>query len=153
MLEFNERVRTFSRARLIDKNHRILDAADYGFSLRDRLDMSRLISTPEALLGSRRIDEVFNDHFFTTNFWRCWRTTFAFQKWHSAAEMRRYCLRFLHVFEKLSNLSDVRRSVYNQYDSMIVSVAALAGRRCVDVQFATRSPTSTSSTTARPGAG
>jgi oleate hydratase len=138
MLEFNERVRTFARARLIDKNHRILDAADYGFSLRDRLDMSRLISTPEALLGSRRIDEVFNEHFFTTNFWRCWRTTFAFQKWHSAAEMRRYCLRFLHVFEKLSNLSDVRRSVYNQYDSMIVPLQRWLVDAGVDVQLATR---------------
>ena len=103
MLEFNDRVRTDGHARLIDANHRILEASDYGFSLRDRADMSRLISTPESWFGSRRIDEVFNPHFFTTNFWQCWRTTFAFQKWHSAVEMRRYCLRFLHVFEKLSH--------------------------------------------------
>lgn len=138
MLAFNDRVRTHARARLIDADHRILDASDYGFSIRDRLDMSRLITTPEALLGSRRIDEVFNAHFFTTNFWRCWRTTFAFQKWHSAAEMRRYCLRFLHVFENLSNLSDVRRSVYNQYDSVIVPLQRWLLERGVDVRFATR---------------
>ena len=138
MLDFNERVRTDARARLITADHTILDASDYGFSVRDRLDMSRLISTPEALLGSRRIDEVFGEHFFSTNFWRCWRTTFAFQKWHSAAEMRRYCLRFLHVFEKLHNLSDVRRIVYNQYDSMIVPLQRWLLEQGVDVRFATR---------------
>jgi oleate hydratase len=137
-LDFNERVRTGAKARLIDPDHRILEACDYGFSLRDRLDMSRFISTPESRLGSRRIDEVFNEHFFTTNFWRCWRTTFAFQKWHSAAEMRRYCLRFLHVFEKLGDLSDVRRSVYNQYDSMIVPLQRWLIDSGVDLRFATR---------------
>ena len=138
MISFNERVRTHARARLIGADHRILDAADYGFSVRDRLDMSRLLATPEALLGSRRIDEVFTQHFFTTNFWRCWRTTFAFQKWHSAVEMRRYCLRFLHVFPTLASLSDVRRSVYNQYDSMIVPLQRWLVEQKVDVRFATR---------------
>jgi oleate hydratase len=138
MLEFNDRVQTNAKARLIDGDHRILDASDYGFSLRDRLEMSQLISTPESRLGSKRIDEVFGEHFFTTNFWRCWRTTFAFQQWHSAAEMRRYCLRFLHVFEKLSNLSDVRRTTYNQYDSMIVPLQRWLVDCGVDVRFATR---------------
>jgi oleate hydratase len=138
ILDFNVRVPTDARARLIDADHRILDAADYGFSLRDRMDMSRLIATPESLLGSRRIDEVFGEHFFTTNFWRCWRTTFAFQRWHSAVEMRRYCLRFLHVFEKLASLSDVRRTVYNQYDSMIVPLQRWLIQQGVDVRFATR---------------
>lgn len=137
MIGFNERVRTHAQARLIGADHSVLDAADYGFSVRDRLDMSRLIATPEALLGSRRIDEVFNEHFFTTNFWKCWRTTFAFQKWHSAVEMRRYCLRFLHVFEKLADLSDVRRTAYNQYDSMIVPLQRWLLGRGVDVRFGT----------------
>ncbi|MBN1174080.1 MAG: oleate hydratase [Micromonosporaceae bacterium] len=138
MLEFNGKVKTYAKARLIDANHQILDSCDYGFSLRDRLEMTRLIATPESVLGSRRIDEVFGEHFFTTNFWRCWRTTFAFQTWHSAAEMRRYCLRFLHVFENLGNLSDVRRSVYNQYDSMIVPLQRWLLEQGVDVRFATR---------------
>ena len=138
MVAFNGRVQTGAKARLIDGDHQILDACDYGFSVRDRLDMSRLISTPESRLGSKRIDEVFNDHFFTSNFWRCWRTTFAFQRWHSAVEMRRYCLRFLHVFEKLGDLSDVRRSVYNQYDSMIVPLQRWLVEKNVDLRFATR---------------
>lgn len=137
-LDFNERVRTQARARLIDANHRILPAADYGFSLHDRVELSRLLATPEALLGSRRIEEVFGEHFFTTNFWQCWRTTFAFQRWHSAAEMRRYCLRFLHVFESLHDLSDVRRTVYNQYDSMIVPLQRWLVDQGVDLRFTTQ---------------
>jgi oleate hydratase len=137
-ISFNDRVHTDARARLIDADHRILNAADYGFSLRDRAEMSRLLATPELVLGSRRIDEVFGEHFFTTNFWQCWRTTFAFQRWHSAAEMRRYCLRFLHVFETLHDLSDVRRTVYNQYDSMIVPLQRWLVDHGVDVRFATR---------------
>ncbi|HET9655793.1 MAG TPA: oleate hydratase [Kineosporiaceae bacterium] len=138
IVSFNERVHTQARARLIDAEHNILPAADYGFSVRDRAELSRLIATPEFLLGSRRIDEVFGEHFFTTNFWKCWRTTFAFQKWHSAAELRRYCLRFLHVFEHLHDLSDVRRTVYNQYDSMIVPLQRYLVEHGVDVRFATR---------------
>lgn len=137
IIDFNQRVRTEARARLIDADHRVLDATDYGFSLRDRADLSRLIVTPEGLLGSRRIDEFFTEHFFTTNFWRMWRTTFAFQKWHSAAELRRYFLRFLHVFDHLDTLSDVRRTVYNQYDSMIVPLQRWLVDQGVDVRFGT----------------
>jgi oleate hydratase len=138
ILDFNGRVQTNARARLIDPRHRILDATDYGFSLRDRVDLSRLIATPEGMLGSRRIDEVFTPHFFTTNFWQLWRTTFAFQSWHSAAELRRYFLRFLHVFDHLDTLSDVRRTVYNQYDSMIVPLQRWLVDHGVDVRFGTR---------------
>lgn len=138
VLDFNRRVQTHARARLIGADHAILDASRLGFSLRDRLSLTELIATPEALIGSRRIDEVFTDHFFTTNFWRMWRTTFAFQKWHSAAEMRRYCLRFLHVFANLDTLSDVRRTVYNQYDSMIVPLQRWLVEHDVDVRFGVR---------------
>lgn len=138
IVDFNQRVQTKAKARLIDAEHQILDAADYGLSVRDRIDLSRLISTPEFLLGSRRIDELFTEHFFQTNFWRMWRTTFAFQRWHSAVELRRYALRFLHVFEHLNTLSDVRRTVYNQYDSMIVPLQRWLVEQGVDVRFATR---------------
>ncbi|MDQ1293777.1 MAG: oleate hydratase [Actinomycetota bacterium] len=138
IVEFNQRVRTNAKARLIDSDHTILPAVDYGFTARDRFDLTKLIATPESLLGSRRIDEYFTEHFFRTNFWRMWRTTFAFQRWHSAAEMRRYCLRFLHVFEKLYTLADVRRTVYNQYDSMIVPLQRWLVKAGVDIRFGTR---------------
>jgi len=40
ILAFNERVRTEAKARLIDADHRILDAAHYGFNSQDRLEMT-----------------------------------------------------------------------------------------------------------------
>ena len=89
-VEFNERVKTEDHARLIDSNHTIIDAAVYGFNAHDRLDLLRLMATTEHSLGARRIDEMFSEHFFTTNFWQMWRTTFAFQNWHSAIELKRY---------------------------------------------------------------
>lgn len=135
---FNARVKTSARARLIDADRRILEAADYGFSVRDRADVFRLIATPEVLIGSKRIDELLNPHFFATHFWQMWRTTFAFQKWHSAVELRRYFLRFIQEFARIHTLEGVRRTVYNQYDSMVVPLQRWLLDHGVDVRFATR---------------
>ncbi len=65
----------------------------------------RLLATPEHTLGAKRIDELFSEHFFTTNFWQMWRTTFAFQNWHSAIELKRYFLRFVQEFSRIHTLS------------------------------------------------
>lgn len=114
----NERVKTDARARLIDKHHRILDASAYGFNTNDRFELMRVLATPEQLLGSRRIDEMFSDHFFQTNFWQMWRTMFAFQNWHSVIELRRYFLRLVQEFPRMNTISGVRRTKFNQYDSI-----------------------------------
>jgi oleate hydratase len=81
---------------------------------------------------------MMGEHFFTTNFWQMWRTTFAFQKWHSAAEMRRYFLRFTQELPRLHNLSGVRRTVYNQYDSLVVPLQRWLVAAGVDVRFGTQ---------------
>ena len=138
ILDLNQHVRTDAKARLIDAEHRIIDASRYGFDAADRLQMIRLLATPERLLGARRIDELFGTHFFQTNFWQMWRTTFAFQKWHSATELRRYFLRFVQEFDRLHTLSGVRRTRYNQYDSMVVPLQRWLQTRGVDVRFGTR---------------
>ena len=138
ILAFNERVQTNAKARLIDHKHQIMDATDYGFNLADRAAFVKLIATPEAALGSKRIDEVMPEHFFTTNFWWMWRTTFAFQKWHSAAELRRYFNRFIQEFSHIHTLDGVRRTVYNQYDSLVVPLQRWLLAQGVDVRFGTR---------------
>ena len=144
ILDFNERVKSRSFARLIDSRHKIVDASVYGLDNRDRLELTRLLATPERLLGARRIEDMFSSHFFETPFWQMWRTTFAFQNWHSAIEMRRYCLRFVQEFPRLHDLSGIRRTKYNQYDSIIrplqnwltgQGVDFRAGVRVADVDF------------------
>ena len=138
VIRFNERVKTDAKARLIDKNHQIIDAHQLGLSVHNLLEMTRLLATSEDRLGSKRIDEYFSPEFFSSNFWRMWRTTFAFQKWHSAVELKRYLLRFVQEFSRLHTLGGVRRSKYNQYDSMIVPLQRWLLEQGVDVRFGHR---------------
>lgn len=137
-LRFNAEVKTEARARLIDAQHVIQDAAHLGLSMRARMQMLRLLALGEARIGSRRIDEFFEDEFFQSNFWRMWRTTFAFQKWHSAAELRRYFLRFVQEFPRIHTLAGVKRTKYNQYDSLVVPLQRWLTAQGVDVRFGQR---------------
>ncbi|MFJ9870191.1 oleate hydratase [Streptomyces sp. NPDC101165] len=137
---------THAKARLIGKGAEILDASDYGLGAQDRLELTRLLVLPEPVIGARRIEDFFSPHFFATNFWAMWRTTFAFQNWHSAIELRRYFLRFMQEFPRMHTLAGVRRTRLNQYDSIIRPVRAWLeergvrfehGVRVTDVDFTT----------------
>jgi oleate hydratase len=77
--EFNEQVKTNAQARLIDSNHIIAEAQKLGLSTLNRAQMLRLLALKEDRIGSRRIDEFFDDAFFQSNFWRMWRTTLPFK--------------------------------------------------------------------------
>ncbi len=138
ILDFNSTFKTHARARLVDGQHRILDASRYGLSTADRFAMTRMLAMSERTLGARRIDEIFGKHFFESNFWQMWRTMFAFQKWHSAAELRRYFLRFVQEFDLLDTVGGICRTKYNQYDSMIVPLQRWLVDQGVNVRFGTR---------------
>ena len=138
ILDFNSTIKTHANARLVDGQHRILDSTEYGLNARDRFEMTRVLGLSEKALGARRIDEMFGEHFLQTTFWQMWRTTFAFQKWHSAAELRRYFLRFVQEFDRIYTLSGICRTKYNQYDSMIVPLQRWLVAQGVDVRFGTR---------------
>ncbi|MFE1310517.1 oleate hydratase [Streptomyces sp. NPDC058755] len=117
--EFSRKWSSHAGARLIDRDHKILDAADLGLDLRDKAELVRLLALPEHVIGARRIDEFFSDHFFATNFWAMWRTTFAFQNWHSAIELKRYMLRFAQELPRIHTPAGVRRTRLHQYDSIV----------------------------------
>lgn len=118
-LEFNEEFKTMARARLVNKDGGKVDVSRMLFSAADRLQMEKLILLEtEKSLGKKTIQQFFGKHFFKTNFWFMWQTTFAFQPWSSAAELRRYMLRFMHEFPRIHNLSGVARTAYNQYESI-----------------------------------
>ncbi|MBP0450557.1 oleate hydratase [Kitasatospora sp. RG8] len=124
IIEFNRTWPTDAKARLIDRDHRIVCAARLGLNAHDRIELTRLLVLPESVIGARRIDEFFSERFFTTNFWAMWRTTFAFQNWHSAIELKRYLLRFLQEFPRIHTLAGVRRTRLNQYDSIVRPLTA-----------------------------
>jgi oleate hydratase len=106
-------------ARLVGKDGEIVDVGSMGFSERDRLELVRCLATPESRLDGTRISDCFGEHFFTTNFWFLWCTTFAFQPWHSAIEFRRHLKRFIHLAPGFATLSGIHRTRYNQYDSIV----------------------------------
>ncbi|MCU0812470.1 MAG: oleate hydratase, partial [Thiobacillaceae bacterium] len=93
---FNRRVVSCSHARLLRAGQKV-DVASYGLGRHDIVDLLRLNLTAEARLDGKRIDEWFRPAFFDTVFWQMWATTFAFQRWSSLAEMRRYAIRFMHL--------------------------------------------------------
>ena len=80
----------------------------------------KLYLTPEKDLEDKKISECFDDHFWKSNFWLYWQTMFAFQRWSSALEMKRYIQRYVHHIDGLPDFTALRFTKYNQYESMIL---------------------------------
>ena len=95
---------------------------DGKFTLTDMAaeEIARLFLTSEEELNDKRISDVFSEEFFQSNFWLYWRTMFAFEEWHSAMEMRRYIARFIHHIGGLPDLSALKFTRYNQYESLVM---------------------------------
>ena len=119
-VDFNEKYKAHSRARLVDKRRAIVPVASMGFSMQDRIELLKLSNADENVLGSSRITEWLSPPFFETAFWYMWATTFAFQPWHSAVEFKRYLHRFMLEFSRIETLAGVKRTIYNQYDSLVL---------------------------------
>ncbi|WP_367566334.1 oleate hydratase [Lacrimispora sp.] len=121
ILNFDHAHPTKAKARLIDKRGNILDVKSMGFTQKERMALLKLMNTPEEKLDDMTIEEWFADmpHFFTTNFWYMWQTTFAFQTWSSLFEFRRYMRRMILEFSRIETLEGVTRTPLNQYDSVI----------------------------------
>ncbi|MFT4005937.1 MAG: oleate hydratase [Lacrimispora sp.] len=121
ILNFDHAHPTCAKARLIDRDGKILDVKSMGFTQEERMALFKLMYTPEEKLDDMTIEGWFADmpHFFTTNFWYMWQTTFAFQKWSSLFEFRRYMRRMILEFSRIETLEGVTRTPLNQYDSVI----------------------------------
>lgn len=95
---------------------------DKKFNISDKgaMEIMKLFFTPDEDLYDKRIDEVFDDEVFDSNFWLYWRTMFAFENWHSALEMKLYIKRYIHHIGGLPDFTALRFTKYNQYESMIL---------------------------------
>lgn len=118
IFDWNETMKTGSKARLFRNGHRV-DTPSFGLGEKDILDLERLAIEPEQFLGRSTISDQFAPGFFETDFWHMWCTTFAFQPWHSAVEFKRYLVRFTHMVSGFNTLTGIMRTVYNQYDSIV----------------------------------
>lgn len=116
---FNEQHKSHSMARLVDSRRAKVPVTSMGFSMLDRIELLKLTNADEAEMGASRITDWLSPTFFETEFWYMWVTTFAFQPWHSAVEFKRYLHRFMLEFSRIETLGGVKRTIYNQYDSLV----------------------------------
>ena len=116
----NKKDPSFSHGRVIQEQGKELPTeGDLTLTPKAVQELLDLVMTPEKDLDGKKINEVFSEDFLNSNFWLYWSTMFAFEPWASAMEMRRYLMRFCHHIDSLSNLSSLRFTKYNQYESLI----------------------------------
>ena len=99
------------------------------------LALSKLFITPEKDLEDKKISDVLPESFWNTNFWLYWQTMFAFQKWSSALEMKRYLCRYVHHIDGLPDFSALRFTKLNQYESLILPLVKYLESHGVRIEY------------------
>lgn len=118
LFEFWQAMPWYDKARLVEGGQ-VADLSSWGLRNRDRADLVKLMLQPEEGLDGRRIDACFEPPFFESNFWLMWASMFGFETWHSAAELRRYLLRFLRLFPDLETMQIIQSTRYCGHDSIV----------------------------------
>ena len=110
---------------------------DGKFDISDKgaMEIMKLFFTPNEQLQDKKINEVFTDEVFKSNFWLYWRTMFAFQEYHSALEMKLYFQRYIHHIGGLPDFKALRFTKYNQYESMILPMVKYLEKHNVNFHF------------------
>lgn len=133
-----------SHCRLVENQGEKADFSSLGLSKANAMELAKLHMMTEEALGATTIEEYFSESFFETNFWLFWATMFAFEKWHSVVEVKRYMERFMHLIGGLNRLKGILHTEYNQYDSLILplitwlkehDVCFMAGCKVTDIDF------------------
>ena len=107
----------------------------FKLDIKSAIALSKLFITPEKDLENKKISDVLPDSFWETNFWLYWQTMFAFQKWSSALEMKRYLCRYVHHIDGLPDFSALRFTKYNQYESMILPLTKYLESNGVKIEY------------------
>ena len=110
----------------------------FGLSDKACMEIMKLFFSKDEDLYDKKIEDVFTDEFFSSNFWLYWRTMFAFEEWHSALEMKLYIQRFIHHIGGLPDFSALKFTKYNQYESLILPMVKYLEEHHVDFQYDTR---------------
>lgn len=137
IVAFNDRHGWIDRARILDREGRILRDRRFGLTRRHRLCLLGVMLTPEPRLEGRRIDELFDADFFETEFWLLWVSLLNALPQHSALEMRRFLRRFLHILPELSTMATVLRTRTNQREAVVRPIEDWLLRQGVRVRTGT----------------
>jgi oleate hydratase len=109
----------------------------FGLSEKASMELVKLFMTRDEDLYDKKISDVFSDEVINSNFWLYWRTMFAFRDWHSALEMKLYLQRFIHHIGGLPDLSALKFTKYNQYESLILPMVKYLETHGVKFQYDT----------------
>ena len=135
----NKKDPSFSYARVIEnRGQRLSTDGQLTLTKKAIREIFELVLMEEEQLQDKKINEVFTDEFLKSNFWLYWSSMFAFEPWASAMEMRRYLLRFVHHIATLANMSALRFTKYNQYDSLVKPLVKYLEDHGVHFQYDTQ---------------
>lgn len=125
-----------SNCRMIhNRGERVSDDGDFTLSKTAQKELVTLFMTSEDQLEGKKIQDVFGDEFFASNFWLYWCSMFAFEKWHSAIEMRRYVMRFIHHIKGLPDFTALKFTRYNQYESLVKPLISFLENNGVQFEY------------------
>jgi oleate hydratase len=121
-----DETRAFNCREPISSHWRIIenrgDKAEYE-SLRLPSDafqqLIRLLVRPETEMQDKSMRDCFSTSFFESNFWQLFSSMLSFDDYHSAIEVRRYMLRFLHLAQAMPRLEGILHTEYNEFDALI----------------------------------
>lgn len=126
----------YSKCRAINSGGKRIDTdGDFTLSKKAIKEILRLCMKKEEDLEDVKISEVFTEDFLNSNFWLYWKTMFAFEPWHSAMEMRRYLMRFVHHIGGLTDFSALKFTKYNQYESLVLPMVEYLKSHNVNFEF------------------
>jgi oleate hydratase len=101
-------------------------------------DMLKLFYARNEDLYDKEFGEVVGEEFYASNFWVYWQAMFAIAPWHGALEMKLYANRFVHTFGGFSDLSVVKWTRLNQFDSLVLPLLTWLEAQGVTIQYDTR---------------
>lgn len=133
--EFNLEEPIESHCRLVSRQGQREDFSKLGLSTANAMELAKLHMLTEEKLGAATIEQFFSPSFFETNFWYFWASMFAFEKWHSVVEVKRYMERFMHLIGGMNRLEGILHTEYNQYDSLILPLITWLKDKGVQFQF------------------
>lgn len=110
----------------------------FGLSEKASKELVKLFMTRDEDLYDKTISDVFSEEVINSNFYLYWRTMFAFREFHSALEMKLYLQRFIHHIEGLPDLSALKFTKYNQYESLILPMVKYLEAHGVQFQYDTQ---------------
>ena len=133
----NEIDPNYSKCRLIHHQGAPQDFSRMNLNRHQQKQLTQLFLMSEADTHGKSMEDYFTPDFFETDFFTFWRTMFAFQTWHSLTEQKRYMHRFVQHLGGINDMSALKFTKYNQYDSFVKPILKWLQERGVKFQYST----------------